>query len=200
MIEKIKQNKILKMIGNILYALIVTIVILMLLIVIMQRFTNNNITIAGIRIFAVETGSMIPVYEVGDILISKQIKPENIKIGDDLVYKGKEGSYKGKVVTHRVIDIDKMEDGNYKIITKGVANTAQDPEINQTQVYGKVIFNAKILNLISKLVRNTYAFYIMMAIPIVILICANVKNIINMGKNNNYIEEEIQEDDDHNEN
>ena len=189
-LKKIKENKILKTIGNILYTLLFILVVLMLLVVVMQRATNNTIAVGGFRMFSVATGSMIPVYEVGDVLISKEIDGEDIKVGDDLIYQGKKGSFAGKIVTHRVISIEKQEDGNYKIITQGVANNAADPEINQTQVYGKVICNVKILGLIGKLVRNVYTFYFILLIPVAVLIVKNVRNIMNFDK-----EEECDEDD-----
>ena len=91
-LKKIKENKILKFIGNALYTLMCVLVILILVVVLMQRVTNNNVTIGGIRIFSVATGSMVPVYEVGDILISREVESEKIKVGDDLVYVGKAGS------------------------------------------------------------------------------------------------------------
>lgn len=189
-LKKIKENKILKTIGNILYTLLFILVVLMLLVVVMQRATNNTIAVGGFRMFSVATGSMIPVYEVGDVLISKEIDGEDIKVGDDLIYQGKKGSFAGKIVTHRVISIEKKEDGNYKIITQGVANNAADPEIDQTQVYGKVICNVKILGLIGKLVRNVYTFYFILLIPVAVLIVKNVRNIMNFDK-----EEECDEDD-----
>ena len=189
-LKKIKENKILKTIGNILYTLLFILVVLMLLVVVMQRATNNTIAVGGFRMFSVATGSMIPVYEVGDVLISKEIDGEDIKVGDDLIYQGEKGSFAGKIVTHRVISIEKQEDGNYKIITQGVANNAADPEIDQTQVYGKVICNVKILGLIGKLVRNVYTFYFILLIPVAVLIVKNVRNIMNFDK-----EEECDEDD-----
>ena len=189
-LKKIKENKILKTIGNILYTLLFILVVLMLLVVVMQRATNNTIAVGGFRMFSVATGSMIPVYEVGDVLISKEIDGEDIKVGDDLIYQGKKGSFAGKIVTHRVISIEKQEDGNYKIITQGVANNVADPEIDQTQVYGKVICNVKILGLIGKLVRNVYTFYFILLIPVAVLIVKNVRNIMNFDK-----EEECDEDD-----
>lgn len=181
-LRKIKENKILKFIGNLLYTLLFIMVVLMLLVVIMQRATNNTISVGGIRMFSVATGSMVPVYNVGDILISREIDAEDIKVGDDIVYLGKKGTFSGKVVTHRVISIEKHEDGNYKIITQGVANNAADPEIDQTQVYGKIICNVKILGWIAGLVRNVYTFYFLLLIPVAILIVRNVRNIRDMGK------------------
>jgi len=120
---------------------------------------------------------MIPVYDIGDVLIVKEVLPEEIKVQDDIVYRGEKGSYRNKTITHRVQKIDKLEDGNYRIITKGVANRAQDPEINQTQVLGKVIGQVSIFSFILKIFTNIYVLILM---PVVILIYKNIKKIINM--------------------
>lgn len=192
--KKIKENKVLKVIGNVLYTLMFIFVVLMLLIVVMQRFSNNNITIGGFRMFSVATGSMVPKYDVGDILISKEITPEKIKVGDDLVYQGKKGSFAGKIVTHRVQSIEKLEDGNYKIITKGIANNAEDPAIDQTQVYGKVLSEIHVLSFLQKIVQNPYTFYIVIFIPVGILVAKRVKFIMNMSEESE--EEENKEESD----
>ena len=181
-LKKIKENKVLKFIVNVLYTLMFILVVLLLLVVVMQRVSNNTITLGGFRMFTVATGSMVPVYDVGDILISKEIKPEKIKVGDDLVYLGKKGTFAGKIVTHRVNSIEKQEDGNYKIITQGVANNVADPEIDQTQVLGKVMCEIGILSFMQKMMKNVYVFYFVIFIPVGILVYKNVKNIINMNE------------------
>ncbi len=167
----------LKLLGNILYILLFIIVVLMLVIVILQRATNNTVTIGGYRLFSVATGSMVPVYNVGDVLISKEIKPEDIKVGDDITYVGEKNSFKGKTVTHRVISIEKKEDGNYKIITKGVANDEQDPEIDQTQIYGKIIYKIKILSFLDRMLKNMYIFYFVIFIPTALIIYKIFKSL-----------------------
>ena len=177
-VEKIKENKKLKLIGDIAYVLLFIIVVLMLVVVILQRASNNSISIGGYRMFSVATGSMIPVYNVGDVLVAKEVKPDEIKIDDDIVYKGAKGSFKDKVVTHRVISIEKEEDNNYKIITKGVANTEQDPEIDQTQVYGKVIYKIKSLSFLGKMMKNMYVFYFAIFIPAALIIYKIFKNLL----------------------
>lgn len=176
-IKKIKENKVLNTIWNILYTLLFIVVVFLLIIVVMQRVTNNDITIGGIRMFSVETGSMVPVYNIGDVLIAKEIEPEEIKVGDDIVYKGEEETYSDKVITHRVKSTEKQEDGNYKIITQGVANDLEDPEINQTQVYGKVIYKVRTLGFLTRLTKNVYTFYFIIFIPIAMIIFRIIKNM-----------------------
>ena len=189
-LKKIKENKVLKLIWNILYTIMFIFVVLMLLIVVLQRVSNNTITIGGFRMFTVATGSMVPEYNVNDILISKEIKPEDIKEGDDLVYLGKKGSFKGKIVTHRVISVEKQEDGNYEIITKGIANNAEDPAIDQTQVYGKVMCKMHILSFLQNLMKNIYVFYFLIFVPVALLVYKNIRNIININKDDDDNEKE----------
>ena len=173
-LKKIKENKALKLIGNILYVLVFIIVILMLIVVILQRVSDNSISLSGYRLFTVATGSMEPKYKVGDILISKEINPNDIQVGDDIVYRGKEGSFNGKVVTHQVVSI-RDEEGNKKIITKGIANTEEDPEIDSTQVYGKVIYKVQTLSFISQIIKNIYVFYFIIFVPIAIIIFRQIR-------------------------
>lgn len=172
------MKKINDFIWKIVQIVMVLIVILMFSFAIVQKTSDNRGSIGGIKIFTVITGSMIPVYDIGDILIVKEVSPEEIKVGDDIVYKGEKGSYKNKTITHRVISIYKKEDGNYKIITKGVANVAYDPEINQTQVLGKVIFDVPIISNVLKVITNIYVW---MFIPVIILIRKNIKKLKNMS-------------------
>ena len=113
---------------------------------------------------------MIPVYNVGDVLIAKETESSSLKVGDDIVYKGEKGSFKDKVVTHRIISIEEKEDGNYKIITKGVANQEQDPEINQTQVYGKIVYKIKTLSFLDRMLKSMYTFYFVIFIPAGVII------------------------------
>ena len=174
LLKKTKENKALKLIGNILYILLFVIIVLMLVVVILQRVSDNSISLGGYRLFTVATGSMEPKYEVGDILISKEINQNDIKVGDDIVYRGKEGSFNGKVVTHQVVSI-RDEEGNKKIITKGIANTEEDPEIDGTQVYGKVIYKVQTLSFISQIIKNIYVFYFIIFVPIAIIIFRQIR-------------------------
>ena len=177
MSKKIGDNKALKIIGNILYYMLVVLVLLILLVVLLQRVTHNNASIGGIRIFNIVTESMVPEYKVGDILISKSIDPSKIEIGDDVVYMGEVGSFQGKIITHRVIDIEKDGD-NYKFHTKGIANEYEDPAVvTADQIYGTIIYKTHILSFISKIINNLYGFYFLIFIPLAVLIIVKIVKI-----------------------
>ena len=178
MLKKLRKNKAVKIIGNILYVLSFILVVLILLVVLIQRFSGNDIALGGIRVFYVASGSMLPEYEVGDILISMETDPEDINVGDAVTYLGDEGDIKGKVVTHEVIEKRQDENGKYIFVTKGTANTIADPEITEDQVYGKVVYRAVLLSAICKILQNMYGFYFLIIVPLAIIIAKILFNFI----------------------
>lgn len=189
MLKKILNNKILKILGNILYAISFIVIVLILLVVLIQRFSNNNFAIGGIRIFNVASGSMDPKYVVGDILIAKDVPTEEIEIGDTITYLGDKGDFAGRIVTHQVVE-KKEENGKIVFITKGIANVLEDPEITEDQVYGKVIYKSIILSFICKLLQNMYAFYFIIIVPLAIILSKIiVDHIIRREENTEDIEE-----------
>lgn len=179
-----KGKKFLKIIGNIIYAVCTILIIMLLAIVILQRVSNNEITIGGIRIFNVITNSMEPEYSVGDILVSKSKNPSEIEVGDDVVYLGQENSYAGKIITHRVIEKVDNGDGTYEFHTKGIANDLEDPVISGDNIYGVIIYKIHSLSFISKLINNVYKFYFLIFIPIVIIIFMEIVKIVKNRKEN----------------
>ena len=194
-----KKNKLkfelLEKILNIAKVICIIFLILLIAVLALQRFSNNEKTIAGIRVFNVATGSMIPKYQVGDVLIVKEVNTDSLKVGDDITYLGKVDSFAGRVVTHQIIDIEEKTDGRV-FHTKGIANDIEDPTITEEQIYGKVIYKSVIISLFSKLMNNMTAFYIVFLVPLAILIFLQIKDLrdTNVSENDND-DEEYEEDD-----
>ena len=145
-------------------------IILFVLAVCLQRFSNDELSIFNYRMFTVVTGSMIPVYDIGDVLVSKEVDVETIKVGDDVTYIGKTGTFKDKVVTHRVEKIETDADGKLVFYTKGIANTMVDPVVYSDQIYGKVVYETFILSAIYKCVGTPSGMFIFVIIPILYII------------------------------
>lgn len=196
---KEKTKKILKPIEKIFTIIkIICAIFLILLIVILalQRFSNNEKAIGGFRVFNVATGSMIPKYQVGDVLIVKEVDIDTLKEEDDVTYLGKTGTFANRVVTHQIIKIEETENG--KIFhTKGIANEVEDPTITGDQIYGKVIYKCVLISLFTKLMNNMVAFYIIFVIPFGILIFLQIKEYMDNKKEEDFdeVEEDNSEDD-----
>lgn len=184
-------TKLLKGIMSIIKSIVSIIIILIVAIILVQRFSNNNMSIAGFRIFTVVTESMLPKYEVGDVLLVKQTDPINIKVEDDVTYKGQVGNFADKIVTHQVINIENGEDGKLKFHTKGIANDAEDPLVSEEQIYGVVQAKLKILTYLNGIINNMYGMYFLIIIPLAIIIFTEFRSFKEESK---YIDDE--EDDD----
>lgn len=190
MLKKITENTVLKLINNIVYVILFLIVASVLFVVILQRASNNDIALGGIRIFNIVSESMVPKYNIGDVLVVKSIEPQNIKVGDDIAYIGQESTFNQKIVTHQVIKID-YENGEYIFHTKGIANILEDPLVHQNQVFGKVVYKIWILSLISKILSNVYVVFFGIFVPIVILIFWTILKLKGLVEVEEY-EEEIE--------
>lgn len=191
--EKSKVDKI--SVSSIIFTIIkiicIIILIFLILVLAMQRFSKNEIAIGGYRIFNVATGSMVPKYQIGDVLIVKETNIDELQKGDDVSYLGKSSTFSGKVVTHQIVDIEDTENG--KIFhTKGIANDAEDPTITGDQIYGKVVYKCIIFSMLTKLMNNMTAFYIVVFIPLGFLIFLQIKDTIDAKREND--EEDIEED------
>mgnify|MGYP002076174738 FL=1 len=165
------------MVFTIIKLICIILLICLIAVLALQRFSNNEIAIGGFRIFNVATESMVPKYLVGDVLIVKEIETNDLKVGDDVTYLGKEGSFKNRVVTHQIIQIDETENGKV-FHTKGIANEVEDPTIEGDQIYGKVIYKCLIFSQLTKLMNNMTAFYIVVFVPFAILVSLQLKDAI----------------------
>jgi len=172
--EKMKLSNV---IIGIIKAICVIVLVILIVAIALQRFSNNNISFFGYRVFNVASESMVPEYQIGDILLVKEVELDSLEIGNNITYFGEKGDFAGKVVTHQLIEIENSEKG--KIYhTKGIANPEEDPTIRGDQIYGKVIYKAFLVSKLSKILNNMYAFYFLIFIPLVVLIGMIIQDFI----------------------
>mgnify|MGYP005800638501 CR=1 FL=1 len=172
--EKLRNNKILKIIKIILNIVIVIFVLLFLLVVCLQRFSDNKLSLFNYRMFTVVSGSMEPEYNVGDVLIAKDVEPSTIEVGDVVSYLGNSGSFKNRVITHKVIEIEQDVDGKYIFHTKGIDNPAEDPIVYEDQLYGVIVYKSIILSFIYKIVATPIGLFLFVVLPILYIIGSEI--------------------------
>lgn len=169
-INILKQNKIFKILSKIFSAIVVVAVVAFILVVFLQRFSDNKLSFFNYRMFTVISGSMEPRYKIGDVLISKQVEPSKIKVGDTISYLGKTGSFKDKIITHEVVSINKNANGEYIFHSKGLTNIVEDPIVHESQLYGVVKYRSIILSFIYKIVGTNIGFYLFIILPLIFVI------------------------------
>lgn len=183
-------KKILKIIFKILYNVLIIFCLILIAIIVMQKITDSNNSIAGYRLFRIISGSMSPKYDIGEVVICKETEGRNIKIGDEIVYKGKTKELKDKIVMHEVIEINYDENNNLQFYAKGLANNEEDPEVNEEQIYGVVKFKSNILTILYKLATSMYSSFIIITVLVInVFLSFKTANKRNKEKQDNIIED-----------
>jgi signal peptidase len=90
--------------------------------------------LAGYRLAAVESGSMVPTFRIGDAVITKRVTPETLKVGDIISFASPEKQ--GVVISHRLRAINKSEG---LLVTRGDHLSKSDTPISKRAVRGKII-------------------------------------------------------------
>lgn len=174
--QKLLDNKIFKVITTIIKVVFLFVIIAYLAFILVQKIGDNK-SIGGYRIFTILTGSMKGVYDINDVVLVKEVDKKTLKVGDDIAYLGEKDSYKGKIVTHRIINIENKN--NQMIIhTKGVSNILEDPVITNNKIYGKVESKLTFISLINKTIKNKYGFFFLIFVPLVLVIFLEIADTI----------------------
>jgi signal peptidase I len=78
----------------------------------------------GYHTLTMLTGSMVPDYRPGDVLIDQQVPTRELRKGMVLTYQIPIADH--RVISHRVVSVSKAADG-WHVQTKGDANNGPDP-------------------------------------------------------------------------
>lgn len=174
--QKLLDNKIFKVVTTIIKVVFLFIIVAYLAFILVQKLSDNK-SIGGYRVFTILTGSMKGVYDINDVVLVKEVDKNTLKVGDDIAYLGEKDSYKGKIVTHRIINIER-KDNQMIIHTKGVSNILEDPVITNNKIYGKVESKLTFISLINKTIKNKYGFFFLIFVPLVLVIFLEIADTI----------------------
>lgn len=180
--KKIINKNLIKKIAS---AIIYVVLIIVLCTVVLQKISNNKLSLFGYRIFRVISESMVPEYNINDILLVKDVEVKDIKIGDNISYSKEVNGNLDAIITHKVVNIEKDSNGELIFHTKGIANTLEDPIVKEEQIYGIVVNKVCSLSLINKLINNIFGFILLVFIPLLLIIYSNIKELIMMVKEKN---------------
>lgn len=157
-------------------------VIIMNLSIMFQAKANTNKvpSVFGIKPFMVLSGSMETEIKKGDLIITREINPEELEIGKVIAFRDAAGT----VTTHRIIDIV-VKDGETFFITKGDNNSTQDRNlVSLKDVEGIYLFRIPGIGSMMKSLSQTTTIVILVLIITVIFVVGFIIS------NKKYVEEE----------
>ena len=122
---------------NILAWILVVVAAMMTIMVFASQGKDGIPNLFGKYVLSIQSNSMSPVFNEGDIIISDKVTDvENLKVGDIISFNT---TIEGQrtINTHRIIEI-KNNGGIYSFITKGEANAINDIEsVYQVDIISK---------------------------------------------------------------
>lgn len=181
---------IVKRIWSVVSKVLIALLILIMILTLVMRISGNKINILGINIYYIVTPSMEPTLKVGDMILSVNVKDySKLEVHDVITYKGEVGSYKGKLITHEIIDIEEKE-GKYTFTTKGTNNQDPDPLVSEEQVVAKMLFEIPFLGKIVTLLRNRIVFFFVLIVPLAIMLVFETKDLFQAFKKSDEKEDE----------
>lgn len=130
----------------------------------------------GIRPFAIQTDSMAPFFNKGDLVIDTVVKDySDLEVGDVITFWT---VIQGERVlnSHRIVQIDDY--GNYlSFVTKGDNNTIEDSmTVHQSEIVGKYATHVKGLGTVIDFLQTSTGFLIVIVIPCALFFIYEVIN------------------------
>lgn len=161
-----KMQKIKKAISIIVILILIPILLISIVILIDSHTHPNEVpSFFGWKPFIVLSGSMETQISAGDIVVVKEIDPNELKKGDIIAFK--DGNI---VITHRIDEVTEI-DGKTQYITKGDNNNTQDiGYVSPEQIEGVFKFKVSRLGNLAMFIQTPLGMIVCLSIPIIIII------------------------------
>ena len=158
-------KKILGVLGTILLIILLAVVIVMF----NARISGEAPSVFGYQIFRVSSGSMEPELMVGDVILVREAEVQDIQKGDIVTYKGEEGEFRDKFITHKMIEDPQLVDGKYVFHTQGIYEGAvPDPEWYEDQLLGEYVCTVPYIDSVYNFFLKPYGLVTFVLIIIVL--------------------------------
>ncbi len=152
-------------------------VICLSLFVLILRFMGETPSVFGYSSYYVLTESMEPEIMAGDLILCRYTEPSELKVGDIVTYNGRSGELNGKIITHKIVDID----GDI-FTTQGVANDVPDPQIRSSQILSRYVATIPFAGKIFSLINSKFGFIFLIVTPLGLLIINEISTIVKAFK------------------
>lgn len=162
-----KVNKILNTVINVVLVVSIIFAAICTYVSFVNTSGNGVPSIFGLRLMSIQTPSMKPTINDGDLIISTKVDPEDLRPNDIITYWT---VINGERVlnTHRIVNI---YDGDGFLIfeTKGDANPSSDPlTVHQKEIVGIYQFRIPGVGKVFDYLKTGTGFFIVVVIPVFI--------------------------------
>lgn len=136
------------------------------------------------------TGSMEPAIPVHSFIVTEEVDPSSLQVGDIITFRATEPSMEGALNTHRITSVYE-ENGQLMFHTKGDANAVEDAApVAAVNVVGRVVFVSAALGTVVSLFSNPLVFFPFIILPLVVLMVFEIAKLVKSTKEVARAEEE----------
>lgn len=128
------------------------------------------------------TGSMEPAIPVHSFIVTEEVDPSSLQVGDIITFRATESSMEGALNTHRITSVYE-ENGQLMFHTKGDANAVEDAApVAAVNVVGRVVFVSAALGTVVSLFSNPLVFFPFIILPLVVLMVFEIAKLVKPTK------------------
>ena len=185
----VKVYHVLRTIKNVFCWVLIAVLTVTVIALFVVRTRGETPSVFGYTFQRVQTGSMVPELEVGDVILGKNIDDvSSLEVGDIITFKGN-STFNYNHVTHRIVEKPHLNDKNELVLrTKGDANEVSDPEISADSVESIMVRKLGFL-------KALYTFFLSpwgLLVFIFLIVLVFFDEILNIGRviTGNYDDEE----------
>lgn len=131
----------------------------------------------GTKFLSVQSGSMVPAYSKGDLVVVNRVPDNAYKVGDVITFINPANSK--QTITHRVVGIPTAGGKSIgRFETKGDANATTDGSIASNDIVGKVSAGIPLLGFMFDFVRKPLGLILLIYVPALSIIVAEIKRLM----------------------
>ena len=136
-------------------------------------------SVLGYSFLQVQSGSMEPEFHVGTIVVTKKVDPNELRVGDIISFYSVEKDIRGKVNSHRIVEITSNMVGAPEFVTKGDANPNNDQStVSTVKLIGKVVYNlGTVSGSVLSVLRNPNVIFVFIVLPLLFITIGEAVNL-----------------------
>ena len=170
------------------WLLLVGVTLLIYVLDIKIRASKGDYSSPTYNAYVVLTGSMLPEIQVYDVVLTKKVDPNDLKVGDVITFASADTRFLGTIITHRIKQKEyNSETKSYSFQTKGDNNNVVDSAwVPQNNIYGKVILKIPKLGYLQEFLAADGGWIIVILIPCLAVISYDIVKLIKGLKKRKY--------------
>lgn len=130
------------------------------------------VTLSGGKLLSVQSGSMVPAYNKGDLVVTTRVPDSRFAVGDVVTFISP--IHKNQTITHRIVELPSANNkGQY--VTKGDANHSVDPLLEASSIVGRVDLGIPYVGYFMDFIRQPLGLLLLIYLPALMIIISELR-------------------------